>query len=639
MIDDDIDKISKSYNIIMQLLEQIKNISKNKFIKIYDNFKKIKTLKLLYDSINDPISISNLVVENMIKGNMSEAIIRNYKVPEYNEIIYQKYNDIINSIKIKITSNINFNAIHKKNYIKSKWYSSSYFIDNITFKKDTILNNLKFNFENIIGIKNFLIKNNLPSINSDKSSIPELIYTSKKLCREVFLMECNKYDKPISSVSIIRKNELLLNKYNKVLIGIYQEICNKILNYYLETISDYKLSFNMSIYRDYLIYNFIGIDYELNFFITQITKKIYPDVVLYNNTKSEKYFNEIIRDIKEYINNFKYNTPYAICSKYISYLLDDNLFPEEKLNFISQLTWEDFVLRINNCLKYSYEYYLLVGIKKYGYSMEILPQNNYDFNKDQYINDIISNLGLDPNKYLTPTNVIDKLYIDLEKNNKVNKIYFKNYIINSFDTNPNEINNCLIRSWVCRDEINFVYDSNFKNTINIEITKKIIKSKLIMEFVSEILNEPLFDKIRTVDKLGYIVKVDNKIIYPSKNSLYFIVIFLIQSSYSIDRISESIINFNKIIFKNMKNNYDEYLEKFRLLKEAKLIDLKKNFSDLVEELSSYIMSIVSKNFIFNINSLYWDICSEISFSDDIEPVIYSIIKNKSNYYDIILKKN
>ena len=156
-----------------------------------------------------------------------------------------------------------------------------------------------------------------------------------------------------------------------------------------------------------------------------------------------------------------------------------------------------------------------------------------------------------------------------------------------------------------------------------------------MEFVSEILNEPLFDKIRTVDKLGYIVKVDNKIIYPSKNSLYFIVIFLIQSSYSIDRISESIINFNKIIFKNMKNNYDEYLDKFRLLKEAKLIDLKKNFS----ELSSYIMSIVSKNFIFNINSLYWDICSEISFSDDIEPVIYSIIKNKSNYYDIILKKN
>ena len=630
MVSTDTDCIYKSYWLITKLIEQLGNINEHEFIAIYNNYKKIKTLQLLYDSTNDPVSITNSVVENMTKYKMSGAIVRNYKVPEYNETIYQKYNEIIKSIKIKISTNINYKNISDKDFTKSLWYSSSYFLDNLILKKDFKMDEIKFIFSNTIGIKNFLIKNIILNISIDKSSIPELIYSSDKLCRKVYLLEFNKYEKPIGSITIIRKNELLLDKYNRILMEIYGKICNKILNYYLETISYYKLSFNMSVYREYLIYNFIGIDYELNFFITQITKKIYPNIVLYNNPESKKYFNEIIDDIKENINNFKYNTPYAICSKYLSCLLDNYLLPEEKLNFISGLTWDDFVLKINECLKYSYEYYLLIGIKKYGYSIGILPYDDYVFNNDQYINSIIDSLELSPNKYLITEN---KKIIKKSINN------FCNFIIKPFDTNPNEINNCLIRYWICGNKINLISKTNFTDPIDIEITKSIIKSKLIMDFVSEILNEPLFDKIRTIDKLGYIVRANNKIINPSTDSLYFIIFFLIQSSYSIDRISESIKNFNKFIIKNIKNNYDEYLEKFRLLKESKLIDFKKPFSELVEELNSYIMSIVDKNYIFNINPLYWDICSEIDFSKDIEPIIYSIVKPKSKYYDIILKKN
>jgi hypothetical protein len=69
-----------------------------------------------------------------------------------------------------------------------------------------------------------------------------------------------------------------------------------------------------------------------------------------------------------------------------------------------------------------------------------------------------------------------------------------------------------------------------------------------------------------------------------------------------------------------------------------MIELKKPFSDLIEELSSYVESIITKNFIFNINSLYTEICSQINFKDDIKPVIFNIIKSKSKYYDIILNK-
>ncbi len=632
MIDDKKINIEKTHFMILEFLKQIKNISQNEFENLYNNYRKIETLKLLYDSTNDSVTISNNVVENMIRGNISESIIRDYKVPEYTTSIYECFIEILNNIEIKITTNINFINLSQNDFIKSQWYSSSYHISNITFNFNENYLKPKFNFNNLIGIKNFLIKIDNSNIKVDKSIVPKLIFESSKLCRKVYLMEFNKYNKPMGSITVIRKNKLLIDKYNKILMGIYSEIINRILNYYLDTISHYKLNFDMSVHRDFLIYNFIGINYELNFFIAQIIKQICPNIVLYNNQKSEKYFNDIIRDMKEYIMNLKYNTPYTICSKFISYLLDNNLLPEEKLNFIEQLSWTEFVIKINECLKYSQEYYLLTGIKKYGYNNnETL--NDYDFNNDQYINDIISTLELNPNKYLMIN--IDKKFSYLNNNDKIFK---KKYLIESFNVNPNEINNCMIKYWICGDKINLIYDDMYQNILNIDITKKIIKSMLIMEFVSEILNEPLFDKIRTIDKLGYIVKANYKTIYLLDKSVYFIVYYMIQSSYSIDRISESIKNFNNFMLKDMTNNIDNYSEKFRLLKKAKLIDFLKPFSDLIDELSSYINAIVAKNFIFNINLIYWEICSEIDFTIDVEPVIYSILKNQTDVFDIILDK-
>lgn len=654
MTNDEENNIKLSYFMVLKLLNYIKNLTEDEFIKLYNNYKKINTLKLLYDSTNNPISISNDVVENIIKGDMSEAIVRNNKVPEYSNFVFEKYKSLLNDVKIKMTTNINFKNISKDEFIDSKWYSSSYYIDNIPFKENekNDLNKIKFNIENIIGIENFIIKNEVPDMKNNvfTHDIPELIYTSNEKKRKIYLIECNKYNKPIGSITIIRKNNLLLNKNNKILIEIYENLCDRVLNYFLDVFGYYKLNFSVSTYKEHLIYNFIGINYELNFFSTQIIKQIHPDTLLYNNPKAEKYFNEIIRDMKDKLINFKYNSPYTICSKYISYLLNNNLLPEEKFNLLNKLTWKDFVTEIDECLKYTQEYYILIGIKKYGYKNLIFPTVNYNFKSDQYLNDIIDALELNPNKYLfvhkpnhaniTNSNFKHNLIVNAnaKTNIEIKEKHFNNYTINSFDTNPNEINNCLTRYWVCSDEIKLIYDTDDKNVINIEITKLIIKLKLIMSFVSEILNEPLFDKIRTIDKLGYIVKADNKIVSPSDDSLYFIIVYLIQSSYTVDRIFESLNNFSKFISKDIKNNHSSYLEKFKILKKSKMIELKKPFTDIVEELSSYIESIVSKNFIFDINELYLDICSKIDFTNDIEPIIYKITKKNSEYYDIVLKK-
>jgi insulysin len=639
----------QTYYSLLFFLNLLKNISENEFIELYNNYIKIKMLRLLYDSNNDAVNISNTIVENMIKGNISEAIIRYNYVPEYSNIIYNIFLQMVTNINIKITTNYNFMDIDKNKFSKSQWYNSTFYPDNIStkiFKQTKNLNkkyhlvnkkilkknneitliDWNFNLLNIIGIKNFMIKNYIfEEIN--KSILPELIDDDKILKRKIYLQEFNKFRKPISNISIIRRNIELLKKENKLLIGIYIELCEKILNYFLETMSDYKLSFSISVNREYIIYNFYGLQYQLLFYVSQIISKIHPDT-FFHNINLKKYFNEIVRDTKEYINNFKYNSPYIICSKYMGYLFDNNLLPNEKLNLLSNLTFEDFENKINKCFKYSQEYYILIGIKKYGhgFSFNINKDEKYNYYEDNYMIGLIETFSLNPKKYLIQNINCDNLETE---------ITFDNFKINKENINSNEINNCIIRYW-CIDVID-IGNGYISDTIDLEIGKKIIKKRIISNMVSEILNEPLFDKIRTIDKLGYIVKSDFKIIV-NNDKIYYLVLFLIQSSYSIKKISDSIEDFNDYIVKDLHSNYENYLEKFRLLKESKLLEFSKPISDLSEEINVYIEAISNKIYNFDLNKLFLDECKKIDFEKDIEPEINNINNKNSIYSNIILEK-
>ena len=635
----------QTYYSFINFINLLKKISEEEFIELYNNFIKIKMIRLLYDSTSNAVDISNMVVENMIKGNISESIVRFNYIPEYTKIIYNIFLQFVNKINIKITTNFNFKNIDENKYLKSKWYNSTFYVDNISTKifeqqknikkkyhlvnrinnnNELKLMNWKFDLINQIGIKNFTIKNYIfEEIN--KSVLPELIDDNKILKRKIYLQEFNKFGKPLANISIVRRNIELLKKQNKLLIEIYITLCDKILNYFLETMSDYKLSFSISINREYIIYNFYGIQYQLLFFVSQIISKIHPDTFFYN-TNLKKYFNEIIRDTKEYVNNIKYNSPYIICSKYISYLLDNNLMPDEKLNFFSNLTFENFESEIQKCFKYSQEYYILIGVKKYGHGFSFDKNITYNYYEDNYMIGLIDMFSLNPKKYL----IQNSSYNEIET-----KISFNSYKISSDNINPNEINNCMIRYW-CIDVIDIGNNYN-SDIIDLEVGKRIIKKRIISSIISEIINEPLFDKIRTIDKLGYIVKCDFKTIINS-NKVYYLVLFLIQSSYSIKKISDSIEDFNDYVIKDLKSNYENYLEKFRLLKESKLLEFSKPISDLSEEVNVYIEAISNKIFNFNLNTLFLDECKKIEFEKDIEPEIKNINIKNSIYSNIILEK-
>lgn len=664
--------VDKNYNNFTQihysldkLIYTIKNLSEEDFIEIYNNYKKIKMLKLLYNESNDSVYISNNVVENMIKGKLSEAIVRDNYVPEYSKNVYNNFLQIIDSIKIKITTNFDFINIDANKYIKSIWYNTSYYIDNFSFskindiiefynqkkrnlhliktntntnkKKYNIVNNnehvklldWKINLLDTIGIKNFIIKNFIFK-DTNKYALPELIENNVLLKRKIYIQEINKFNKPMSNITIIRKNKQLLNKKNELVMNIYIGICDKILNYFLEIMSNYKLSFSMILHNEYFIYNFNGLDYKLEYYINQIISKIHPEII-FNNEKINRYFDEIIRDMIETINNIKYNSPYIICSKFCSILLNNSLFPDKKIDFIKNLKFDTFKDIVFNCLKYSEEYYILTGIKKYGINFNFNNNVEYIFSEDSYMTYLIDTISLNQQKFLINDDDCD--YVE-------KKIILSNHKIDVKFINPKELNNCVIKYW-CLTSIDFnsnfdnTHINNGKNIIQMNVVKKIIKQKIITSFIAEIFNEPLFDKIRTIDKLGYIVKSDHKFIL-NNNQIYFIVLFLIQSTYSINKILSSIDEFNKYFAKDLKTNHENYFEKFRLMKESKLIEFLKPVSNLAEETNIYIESITSKIDDFDLNKLFYDECNNIDYDEDIKPILKNM--KKLNNFNVILEK-
>jgi insulysin len=618
VLNDDKD-INDIYSAIESYIKNLSEISEKEFKDIYTNYQKIKLIKSLYSNNNDSMDISNEIVENMIKGDNKYCVIRKNYVPDYNNKTYTNFINKIKNLNKKITTNM-INETNNYKFTKSKWYDSTFYITDIDKKID---DKVDYNYKIIksIGINDFIIRLEQNLKKNKKIKIPKLIYENNKLSRKIYLLNENKFGKPINNISIIRRNIKVLDKYNKVVVNLYILLCKKIINYYLETMSSYKMNFTMILTDEYLVQNYYGLNYILNNYLSQIIVKIHPDniFVIFN---VEKYYNEIIRDLKHNILNSKYNSPYQICSEYLNIILNNLLMPDEKIEFLSKLSFDKFKKMLLECLTYTEEFYIFVG--KFDNDMDF--DNKKVYKSDSNINYIVEQLSLNPRRYLD---------IELDKKYKlIKEVNLESFIISKKNYNSKEINNCLIRNFV-------IYEKKFEiidGKMDIVIIKEYIKNRLICGFIADMLNEPLFDRIRTIDKLGYIVKCDKKIVFDNDNILMGII-YLVQSAYSIKRIISSINIFNKFITNDIKVNNDVYVEKFKLLKKSKLLELKKPFSDLVDEISSYVDTIVSKIFDFNINKLTYEICKKIDFSKDIIKAILLITNGKLLTFDIVLNKD
>jgi len=267
------------------------------------------------------------------------------------------------------------------------------------------------------------------------------------------------------------------------------------------------------------------------------------------------------------------------------------------------------------CFKYQQEVFIIIGIP--NLSLDNNSENDNMLNKN--IDYLINAISLNPNRYLDT----------LRKINNKNILYKLNYNFKSEDINKKDNNNSILQNFVIY-KIPVKYSNNSLTNDSIEL---IIKNKLICQMVSEILYEPLFDKLRTIDKLGYVVKCDNL----SKNfgeEVVMLVYYIVQSVYSIKKLKNAISNFNKNIREDIMKNKNDYKEKFNSLKKSKELLFDKPFIDLTEEVSVYMQSFIQKFNIFNINQVMSQVIKKIKYKDfleGIEKITKPRSKNKSLY--------
>lgn len=629
LVEDKIKNIDKICIYLNSLLNKLSEISNSDFKKIYENFKKINLLQLLYNNKIGSSDTSNNIIDNMMKGEDCLCIIRKNAVPEYNNNIYERYIKLLNDIEIKISSNLNVEKRKDEMYLVSEHYKTKYYISN--YKCNTDEPNIDYDINNMIIYSDITIKSDIINASINKKELPTLIF--KNEIREIYLMDHNKYEKPMMNISIIRKNPNFIDKKNSVIIGIYNNLCMKILNYYLDTISNYKMSFLMSISDEYLVLNFNGLDYVMNRFINYIVNKI-SFYSIETNPISVKYFDDIKRDIKDSLLNLKYNSPYSLCLKYFSIILSKDFMPEEAIKYVESLTYDIFISQLDKLLVFEKEYFIIIGNLK-NCPEAFLCDDSTIKNAMNYV-DILTLNALRYNTTIRKSIKINDVISESVDNAEETNIYKDlNYILTKSQINQNEVNNCLVDCYLVKKyKLEMLYES-----IKVEQLRSIFKDKLIYGLISDLINEPLFDKIRTIDKLGYIVKSILQY-HTFKDDAIIFLCYIIQSNYNIDDIYKSVDEFNKKFYEDFKKNSDKFKKMFETLKKSKILDLQKDPSDLDEESSIYLSSIVNKYGIFTYINLNLEILETITFADlnnYIEDLFMSVVK--TNRYHVILNKN
>ena len=611
LYENDKDIFLKTMDIFCVFLDKLINIDKKTFKNLYNNYQSIKLIEFLYYDKSSSSNICINTVENMISANINDAIIRDYKIEDYNDDLYKKFKKNIKNYKLKFITNVNFN-IDKINFSKSKYYNTDYFISDIEkirkkyssqiIKKDK----LYFDFNKSILIKDFEVKYDLLYKIFNKNEIPKLFFKDDK--KEVYVLHTNKYEKPFCQVFIIKKNNDYFYAQNRILLSIYNTFLEKVINYYTSNMSNYKCYFSMSITNEYIIYNYSCLNYLLINFINDINKFI-NNIFTDNN---EKYFKNVIDELIEIYNNKKYLSPIQLVGMYLNILINDYKKPNEIIEYLKNINYTIFKEKIQSLLKFSKEYILFFG----NFNIE-----NDNKQMEKYFNNIID---------IISTNEI------LYKNDdiiKYQKGKINNYILKKDEYNPKEINNCLYECYAIKKiKINFI-----KDQIVLADIKKKIKYQFISSIIASIINEPLFDRLRTTDKLGYIVKCSYNT-YMHNDYFYFFLIYIVQSTFDIMKIKECIKNFNNIFIDDFKKNTKIYQEKFLSIKKSKLLYYSKDYISLDDEISYYISSIIKNYNIFNLKKLSYKIINNLTFND-IKKYINNTISNEIDNYNILIDIN
>lgn len=587
---------------IEEYLHLLSNLSVKEFCVLYETFLNITKLGSYFNKLTDSSELSIMVSTNMLlsknKSELSNSLIKNEMVTEYSEELHKLYLKKIKNRKIKIITNKNLLSIKDKEFIISDWYNAEYYMteikklsNNFVVKDDIKKLRQKFSFESLLN-KNYksadqILKMFEKEERTDDNKSPILIYKNEQEKKKIYFKVANNYNTPYSGISILRKN-ININDENNIIFMLYNNIVNNILVYYLEIEHDYLSNFSLDVDNEYVSYNFMGI-LEIDKFLENIMEMIDYEKII-KNKKIGKLFEKAKKNCIEIFENNRYDSPFVICKRYLPIHVTNGMNEEKIIEFLNKIDAENFVKMLKNVLEYENE--------------SIFIYLNPIINSKDQVKKIINSIPLNTS-----------LIINKQKYPHF-KFNYSDYIVNKNFYPPKEINNCLLDCYKIK-ELKLKYDDN--SCVLEDIVYDFTRNILICEFLCDLILDKLFDKLRTVEKLGYIVKAFPVYISHYDN-LSIQICYLIQSKFSVERLVDSINDFNKKILK--KENFEENFQK---LKNNKINLLKKKFENFGTEMTFNVSNIIQGTYCYDIKKITSDICKEINYTE-IESYINTLTK-------------
>ena len=550
--------------IVTQYFTYLKSLTFDDFEYIYNIYSNILDVNLYFDE-KSSLDLSLMIVNNLLTTkNLQLSLIKDFNIENCTKDIYNEYLKIINSVDIKIITNNNF--IKTDNFTKSEKYNSHYNISNFDFN----LCDKKYNFNyDVRGFKNLKFNKNI--------TVNKNIERNDK----TFVIKYRKND--ISYLSIIRKNNMLLNNKIRLLFILYIAIVNKLLNYYIDNYMSYKTYFDIYSNGEYYILDFVG----LNNLLPEFTQYVLDNIKLDNVIKHhdfQKYFDICVNNLIKYYENVKFETPHDVCNYYFDILVMDLLTPDENIELLKSFNTDDIIKNYKNIFLCENEYLIMTEDLQFK------------------------------------SNSICK---SIELNNNINVKKNINYVLKDTEINTDEKNNCLLLYY------------NVENFINVSDINIIKKNIILYKIISIMIHQPLYNELRTINKLGYIVECNFET-YSVNGEYILFVYYSVQSKYNINILEENIVNFNNNYKQSLINEPIKFEKKFNEIKKSKLTSYKKKPISVYEDINFY------KNNIILYDTLQFDYNDRYNLLKDIT---FEELKNKllemlnSNYYKIIYNVN
>ena len=585
----EIELTEKGYKHIPNIIECIYNyiglIKKHGVNEnFYNELKIIDQLAFDYSIIESNINYVSDLSMNMLKYKPQDIIYGPYKLNNFKNETMKiltnciEYLDQKKSIVIILSKKYE-NIVNKKD----KWYGAEYFnIEypiNIGDEFDYISS---MNYTLSLPIKNKFIPQNVQLYNEASSNINIVGKSNNNSIdiinefpiqvdypMEYWYKKDNKFNVPKVIISFtIYSNEHFKSAINFILLNIYLRIID---DYYSSSIYYAQLcstGYFIDIEHNYITITFFGFNENIISIINTFID------ALQNVKISEKTFNFIKQNIKNYFINFIYNPAFSLVSNYFNKKIFSGIYSnQELLNAISDVKFIDITnpkkWLFNNCYTKLFVYgninnALILSVKK---CFEIFNCN--DITKIKSITKIINLNESEEHIY------IQKL-LNKSDDNFVSMIFFE------FDT-------------IIRTSYELIH--NWGNMMACAL------------FIESYVKEKFFSQLRTKEQLGYIVRSSIKY-FKDNGKMLFGQSFLIQSPDShpvkLRKRIKTFVNDIYIELKKIQEYPKDSNDKITLYKTILKNTINLKYNSQNEEfvsLNTEIISGLPDNYIFNYKTL------------------------------------